>query len=498
MPKFFKIETLLIIAVLAVAIFFRFWGLRDSVVFLGDEGRDMIVMRNIFVERNIPFLGPTASVGGFYLGPIYYWMAAPFLLVAGFDPVGPAVMVALFGVATVFVLYKFLKEAVGTYPALCASLLYASAPLVVRYSRSSWNPNPLPFFSLLLMYFLFLGLKSNRLRHFLGAGACFGVAVQLHYLAVLLVPLFVIVIAANSHIKNWPKIILAGLTGFLITFAPFLLFEAFHNFPNFRTILEFVSRGSTVGIQNLNLFWLLANTGNILLEYIAQVKGTPYTLTMFWLLATGSIISLALIRKYPENKAPFVISIVWFLGGLAALKLYTGQINDYYFNFMFPAPFFTLGILLSIVWKNKVSRTASVLLVSVIFFFFLNNSFLKSPPNKLIDQTEEITDFIIEKTDNQPYNFALISNSNSDHAYRYFLEIKGYKPTKLEDMVTNQLLIICESKTCSPLGHPLWEIAAFGRGEIIQTWDIEKYGFKIFKLNHLKSEPSPAGKPAVK
>ena len=164
MPKIIKHYQLIILALLIlVAIFFRFWQIRDYVVFLGDEGRDMIVMRDIFVKKHLPFLGPTASVGGFYLGPIYYWMAAPFLFLANFDPVGPSYFVAALGVATVFLLYKFLKEEIGFWPAIVSSFLYATAPLIVRYSRSSWNPNPLPFFSLLMIYFLYLAIKKQKL-----------------------------------------------------------------------------------------------------------------------------------------------------------------------------------------------------------------------------------------------------------------------------------------------------------------------------------------------
>ncbi len=74
-----RLEIIILAAVILVAISFRFWQIRDYVVFLGDEGRDMIVMRNMIVGKRPVFLGPTASVGGFYLGPIYYWLAAPFL-----------------------------------------------------------------------------------------------------------------------------------------------------------------------------------------------------------------------------------------------------------------------------------------------------------------------------------------------------------------------------------------------------------------------------------
>ena len=64
-------------------------------------------------------------------------------------------------------------------------------------------------------------------------------------------------------------------------------------------------------------------------------------------------------------------------------------------------------------------------------------------------------------------------------------------------MITEQLLVICESKTCEPQGHPIWEIAGFGRAEIANEWE-SKYGIKIFRLTHWPGAPSPAGRPAVK
>lgn len=494
-----KLQLFLLILLIAVAISFRFWQIRDYVVFLGDEGRDMIVMRNIFTEKKLPFLGPTASVGGFYLGPIYYWMAAPFLLLSGFDPVGPSYMVALLGIFTVFLLYKFLKVELGFWPAILASSLYAVAPLVVRYSRSSWNPNPLPFFSLLLIYLIYLGIKRKNLVYFLGAGASFGICIQLHYLASILLAISAVIILLNTNYKQWLKIVLASLGGFFITFSPFLLFEIRHNFPNFTTISEFVTRESTHGFKGLNFARLISGIGNTFLEDISGLKGTVITKYIFWILAGVVIWAVFNLRKDKDKKLIFSIGAIWFLGGLAGLKFYAGQVYDYYFGFMFPAPFLLLGILFYLMWDKFILKIAAVVVSVTILTFFIANGFYKTEPNRLIDQTEIISDFVIEKSEGQPFNFALISNSNSNHAYRYFLEIKGFKPTLLEDLITDQLLIVCESNPCpSPLGHPLWEIAAFGRGEVAGEWDLPRYGFKIYRLTHWPGAPNPAGKPATK
>ena len=497
MPKIIKHHQLIIlILIILVAIFFRFWQIRDYVVFLGDEGRDMIVMRDIFVNSHLPFLGPSASVGGFYLGPIYYWMAAPFLFLTNFDPVGPSYFVAALGVATVFLLYKFLKEEVGFWPAAISSFLYATAPLIVRYSRSSWNPNPLPFFSLLLIYSLYLAKKRQKDVFFLLAGASLGIAIQLHYLAILLVPIATLICFVNFPFKKVFKITPLSLVGFLITFSPFLIFEIVHNFPNIRTILEFVTRGSTVNLITRNIIWIVTDSANIFFNYIAGVNGSIWVKLVFYL----TLIPVIWGSLYLWKSKKLIISIVliWFFGGLVAIRLYAGQIFDYYYGFMFPAPFVTAAFIIYIFWQNIHTRLFTLVLLAVVLIVFVTHGFYKSPPNNLIDQTSNIADFVLEKSEGQPYNFALISDHNSDHAYRYFLEVKKNQPKQLEEIVTEQLLIVCESKNCEPLGHPLWEIAAFGRGEILGEWNLEKYGIKIFRLTHWPEAPSPAGKPAVK
>lgn len=492
----FDFKILLFVGLVLLAIFFRFYQIKDYVVFLGDEGRDMIVMRNIFTKHDLPFLGPTASVGGFYLGPIYYWMAAPFLLLTQFDPVGPSYMVALFGVATVLLLFKFINDSIGYWPAIYASYLYAVAPLVVRYSRSSWNPNPLPFFALLLLYLTFLAINKQRLLYYLGVGASMGVAIQLHYLAAILAPIAILVILINEKLKKLPLIILLGATGFLITFSPFLIFELKNNFPNFKTILEFVTRGSTIGYEG-SVSWAVADSANIFLEWVSGVKETIFTRLFFWITSLTVFAGLLAFWKKPE-KLIYSTGLIYMLGGLFLVRLYAGQLHDYYFGIIFPAPFLVFALCAQVFSKKRLTVVFSTAIFLIMFATFVSKGFYTIPSNKLIDQTEQIAGVITQKSEGDSYNFALIAKGNSDHAYRYFLENMTPKPLKLEENVTGQLIILCEDIPCAPLGNPLWEIAGFGRAEIDGEWDLPKFGFKVIRLKHHQSSVDLIGKPAVK
>jgi predicted membrane-bound mannosyltransferase len=189
-----------IIGILLLAAFLRLYRIQDYMTFLGDEGRDVLVAYNI-LHGNLTLLGPTASVGGFFLGPIYYYFMAPFLLAFNYNPVGPAIMVALFGIATVFLIYKVGVEFFGKGVGLIAAFLYSISPLVIAYSRSSWNPNLMPFFSLLSLYVLYKAVAENKIKLFILCGFLLGIAMQLHYLAIFLgmiIAIYVLLIRAYS------------------------------------------------------------------------------------------------------------------------------------------------------------------------------------------------------------------------------------------------------------------------------------------------------------
>jgi len=157
-----NIGSLAILLILLLAAFLRLYNISGYMTFLGDEGRDVLVVKHI-LEGKFTLLGPTASVGGFFLGPIYYYFMTPFLWLFNYNPVGPAVMVALFGVATVFLIYKVGSEFFGEKAGLIAALFYSTSPLAIAYSRSSWNPNLMPFFSLLSLYCVYKGIEKKKL-----------------------------------------------------------------------------------------------------------------------------------------------------------------------------------------------------------------------------------------------------------------------------------------------------------------------------------------------
>jgi len=214
---------ILLTLILLLGAFFRFYRIREYMTFLGDEGRDMLVVKRMIVDHKLTLLGPTTSVGSMYMGPIYYYMMVPFLWLFNLDPVGPSIMVAILSVLTIYLLYRLVSEYFNRTAGIIASFLYAISPLTIIYGHSSWNPNVVPFFSILLMYSVLKIIVNKKNKWFIVLGLTLGILLQLHYVTfmfLLIIPACFIFTKCRLSIKS----LIGGIFSFLVTYSPFLLF----------------------------------------------------------------------------------------------------------------------------------------------------------------------------------------------------------------------------------------------------------------------------------
>src|SRR3990170_6357776 len=177
MIKFLRkyyLSLIFILFVIMPAAYMRLYRIAEYLTFLGDEGRDVLVVKRMLIDGKFTLLGPITSVGSIYMGPVYYYLMAPFLYLWNFDPTGPAVLVALLSLATVFFIYRIGREFFSPLTGLAASFLYAISPLTVIYGRSSWNPNIVPFFATLYMYCLMKAVLNKEYRWLVGSGLALG------------------------------------------------------------------------------------------------------------------------------------------------------------------------------------------------------------------------------------------------------------------------------------------------------------------------------------
>lgn len=485
---------ILFVGILALATFLRFYRLSEYMTFLGDEGRDAIVIKNILVNHHIPLIGPPTSVGNIYLGPLYYYMMAVPMAIFWLNPVAAAGMNALLGVATVAFIYYLGKLWFNRQAGLIASYLYAISPVTVIYSRSSWNPNPAPFFALLSMFSLHKLHQTGNFLWLVLTGFSIGVALQMHYLAAILVPITVtvwlgeIVFRKLNQLKNKDLLsgTILGVLSFIFIMSPLIWFDLRHRFLNYRAIMELFSAGGAVKGD------IFANIARMPALYIYNLIGRYIGGENIYLTGVVAVIVIVAFLYKLSNWSKLVLG-TWLIIGLFGLSFYQQNVYDHYLGFLNPVPFLLLGATallltcLPVKSKNLVNGGVIVLLFALTVVNLQRSPLLKAPNNQL-KRTQDVAKFIIGQTGDKPFNFALLSKNNYDAAYQYYLDLYSHKPKQVPFDITDELFVVCEDPVCDPVYSAKYEIAGFGWSKV--EWLQNVYGVKLYKLVH-----NPTGKP---
>lgn len=464
MLKKFFIKNWLLIVILLLTAFCRLYRISAYMEFLGDQGRDVVIVRDFLKNGNLFFIGPQTSIGNMYLGPFYYYLIAPALLLANFNPVGPAVFVALLGIATAYLIYFVSKKWFNPKAAYIAAFLYAISPIAIKYSNFSWNPNIMPFFALLFVYLM-------AEKHYIRASLAFAMCLNSHYLALLLLPLALIIWLKNYHNRLIKPTFLAIFV-FILTLIPQILFDFKHNGQNTKALLTFFTqRETTVNLKAYKSLPVIPSLFNQINTDLLAGKNITFGIVISIILFLGLIY---LIIRHRNQK--YVYCLLWYLIGLIGLGLYKQHIYSHYFGFLFPVVFMLMGYLIS-----KLPKLLAILLfLSLTIFSLLQNPFRWAPNNQL-KTTTEIVDYIVAKSDGQDFNYALLSKMGYAFPY-YLVENKHYFEVK--DKVTDQLFVVCVpfQIECNPINNPEYGVAAFGWAKI--DWQAEINGIKIFRLVH--------------
>jgi 4-amino-4-deoxy-L-arabinose transferase-like glycosyltransferase len=498
-----KKEAIILGLILLVASFCRLYRIDQYMVFLGDEGRDAIIVRRIFTELHPPLIGPGTSVGNLYLGPLYYYMMAPALLIANFSPVGPAVQIALLGVITVAFVWWVGKKWFNTTAGLIAAGLFAISPTVIIYSRSSWNPNIMPFFALLTIYSIWKVWREEKFNWLIVLGLSFACVLQSHYLGLLLAPtIFIFWLLAyfkvkkTAAVKIFIKKSIIGFAGFIILMSPLFFFDLRHNWLNARSMYTFlIASPSTVSLEPWSAIPRLPVVLNLFSSSVVAARDMTGALiaslaimaAVIWIFGVNYV-----KKKTLKIPGEYWLIFSWLGFGLIGFALYKQSIYDHYFGFLFPAPFLLIGILISaLISKGRVLKWLGYILLVYLAVINLIANPLLSSPHRLLQGAIDAAKTIEQQSGGKPFNLAVIADDNYEAGYEYFLLKDNYPVVEIDaqkpDTITDQLFVVCEllpSNKCDPTHNPKAQVASFGWSKIDGKWTVD--ATVVYKLVHSK------------
>ncbi|GAB4219339.1 MAG: hypothetical protein Fur009_4990 [Candidatus Microgenomates bacterium] len=445
--KIIKNKYFFLFFIFGLTFFLRVYNLPKYISFHQDQVRDLFYIKEHIDKKTPILLGPKASVGDFYLPPFWYYLMAISYFFSP-SPLSPAIMVAFLNSLAVIFIYLFADKFLDKKTAFFSSLLYAVSPISIEYSRFAWNPNPIPFFTILTFYFLYLYLEKNNIFYFIFGSIFANLTLQLHYQGFIIFSFYFFIILLLKKI-NLRKFFIYIFLNFLLIL-PFFIYEYQNNFSNTLGIINFVLKNQNHPLKFFGIpFFIkfLFSDFSLFLGKVVAFKNKILGLVFFGLLI------LFIIKNLKSKDKKIRILNYFMIYSFFLFFIYKNSLIDFYLLFFIP-PFIIYLIynLFKIIPKNIAAGF-------LMFLFILN--IIKSPVFGTFDNTYLwLTKSVNEVVKNNNYCvfYDIFPETFIENKLKYLFSLEKNKEENncsllLENKKPKNIKVIyyfCEPAKCQP------------------------------------------------
>lgn len=334
---------------------------RYNTFFYYDQVRDATVYMKMW-EGDFPLLGPSASVGGYSLPPLYYYLVFPFT-VLGPHPVFQALPNALFSFLTIplliYFVYQLLEKTAPSNRILLSGLAgfwYSLLYVDIFLGTFHWNPSPIPFF---MLCFILLSRHQIETKQPLVAqaflwilyGVIIAILVSLHSTTLFITPIVFIgscvyfIFKKRKQPQKWFLPTLSVLSA-VVSLTPYWKGELSRGWPNTKGIMAKIFSASA----EANEYSLFQRIGRAIQSYFELGQQAYFLGFSWWVTLVTVIFFLAIlvvgVLKYRGNNIIFSIILAVFLLYLYASSNFWGMsiIHNKFIILFFPIVFTVLSL----------------------------------------------------------------------------------------------------------------------------------------------------------
>lgn len=467
---------------ITIAVITRFWRLRDLTTFGGDQGVDYLRVADMLIQHKPTLLGPITHVG-VYLGPLYYYLLAPWFLLFRFDPIAAPFFFALVGTATVglvFILAKAMMKSDAF--ALLTALLYAVSPVILETSRAASQPHLIPFFSTLLLISLMRIIdKQEKWWDGLIIGISLASTIQFHYLSFPLWALagILLIVKLFNDLNHWTvRFWLSLVLSTIILLVPLGLFEIRHQFFITNQIISYLQQGE-ISPQPLES---LERSIDIIWFSFNQLIGQGIQ----WITALSIVLSIAgmLCMRNKQRMTIFLFALLNVVG----LSFYIDPLANHYISALYP-----IVMLLTCVGVKHTfgKRIGWLVLLIWAVFLFSKNDFSRNHGYTMSDGVttstiQEVSKQIARDVDAHGGTFNIANTLDGDtraNPYRYVLTAQLRRPPLGAEQYpeAEYLYIVTNLSGKELLQDTRWELASFPVVSIRKIGDIGNFDIKLYR-----------------
>lgn len=357
-----KLEWLVMALVVVFAVFMRTNRLEGKLTFEWDQSRDLQAVASMLETGRPALLGPIVrgDVGGFYLGPAYYYLITPLYLGSGGNPLALAVVSVGADTLLIIFLYLYLRRRTSRLSALAVSLVWAGSPLLIRNAYTPWNVSLIPLWCLGFVWTLERLKDTPRLRYQALLIFLASLTTNIH---VSLIPVAGLFVLLHWHMFK-SRTVKAYIALFLAAFIPvstLVLHDLTHKLENTIILKRFLAgTGST-----LTSF---SEIIPLIIEKFGYTVGRLFTGEPMTILGLTLVILLAVYGFINRRKSVVLqSSLITIAAILFSLLVYRDtDFAEYYF-----LPTFVPIILLSAYLFNALPKFIKFFGLASLLVFYL-------------------------------------------------------------------------------------------------------------------------------
>jgi 4-amino-4-deoxy-L-arabinose transferase-like glycosyltransferase len=399
---FFSNSEILLSIIAIISALLIFTGLGRNHLIPWDEAIYAKVAKNMVVNNE--YIIPrwdSMITGWFEKPPLYMWMMSGFMQILGFNSWAARLPSAIFGFATIVLVYLMGKKMFNKTVAFISSLAITTTIQFLYYSRASMLDVTATFFITLALYLYWQAKKSEGIYKWIFSGISTGLAVMTKGFVGLLPFLVIGLYEISLYLFYKQKISRKLVFNYILTFVSFMLialpwhltmYRMFGNAFLDKYFFYHVWDRATTAIED---------KGNPFFWYVIVLKVSM----RIWFVALLGALPFSLFRSFKKDKKYLFLSIwsvsiflffsvaksklVWYITPIyPALVLIVGTFSERILNFLMER--------IKILNNSKFKFLSLYLLLSFsLFYLFLNRkmvytSDLNGPQAQLLMLKDEV------------------------------------------------------------------------------------------------------------
>lgn len=429
--KHHKLNFFLVIFLLALGLFVRVYRTDMLLKFYYDQGRDALILRDVYQNLDPVLVGPTTGLAGILRGPAFYYLLLPAYWLSSGSPIVASNYLQVLNTIGLFCLYIIAKKLSGRKAGLIAIILMAFSRELIDLSRWLSNPSPI-FVSVPLMILGLIFIRENYYKTFwwavvalmLGLNLQFEIASEIWFIPALgLLALF------YKEYRPTIKEFVMGTVIFLSTLIPQVLFDILHDGLMRKGIAEHFASGKPTFIFDLTkVLSRITQFQDIYASIYAQ--GSHKLILIFVALF---FLLFVVQSKFRDKVMPL---FVLFTTPFFILLFYHGNEGNFYSYYMIGT--FPIFVLLTSITFARYLRYFPVSLLILLFLgIFLNTNYIHTknfliagvdgPTHITLGNQLQAIDWIYQDANGRPFNVDTYVPPVIPYSYEYLYWWRGKK-----------------------------------------------------------------------